>query len=116
MPTQETQQPTATLKASQTMLLAPPEGKSVQPGTLTVTWPHESGTGTRTASAATSGALTGSATGELNVAQNLLSFAPSVLPPVGALLTVDYVAGPKQEDAFAHPSRDGLGRVPVPLS
>ena len=35
--------------------LAPPEGKSVQPGTLTITWPHESGTGTRTASATTSG-------------------------------------------------------------
>ena len=113
VPTQETQQPTATLKASQALQLAPPEGKSVQPGTLTVSWPVETGTGTRTASAATSGALSGSATGNLNVAQNLLSFAPNVLPPVGALLTVDYVAGPKQEDAFAHPSRDGQGQVPV---
>ncbi|HBO80226.1 MAG TPA: hypothetical protein DD502_18980, partial [Cupriavidus sp.] len=27
--------------------------------------------------------------------------------------TVDYVAGPKQEDSFAHPSRDGQGKVPV---
>jgi len=95
--------------------LAPPEGKSVQPGTLTITitWPHESGTGTCTASAATSGMLSGAGTGNLNVAQNLLSFAPNVLPPVGALLTVDYVAGPKQEDSFAHPSRDGQGKVPV---
>jgi hypothetical protein len=113
VPTQETQQPTAALKASQALQLAPPEGKSVQPGTLTITWPHESGTGTRTASATTSGELSGAATGSLNVAQNLLSFAPNVLPPVGALLTVDYVAGPKQEDSFAHPSRDGQGKVPV---
>lgn len=112
-PTQETQQPTSVLKASQALQLAPPEGKSVQPGTLTITWPHESGTGTRTASAATSGELSGDATGSLNVAQNLVSFAPNVMPPVGTLLTVDYVAGPKQEDSFAHPSRDGQGKVPV---
>lgn len=115
-PTQETPQPTAALMASLALRLAPPEGKSVQPGTLAITWPHESGTGTRTASAATSGALGGDATGSLNVAQNLLSFAPNVLPPVGALLTVDYVAGPKQEDSFAHPSRDGQGHVPVTAS
>ncbi|RZJ63016.1 MAG: hypothetical protein EON49_00250 [Acidovorax sp.] len=113
VPTQETQQPTTVLKASQALQLAPPEGKSVQPGTLTITWPYESGTGTRTASATTSGELSGAATGSLNVARNLLSFAPKVLPPVGALLTVDYVAGPKQEDSFAHPSRDGQGKVPV---
>ena len=113
VPTQETQHPTADLKASQALQLAPPAGKSAQPGSLTITWPHESGTGTRTASAATSGEIIGDATGNLNVAQNRLSFAPHVLPPAGALLTVDYVAGPKQEDSFAHPSRDGQGKVPV---
>lgn len=37
VPTQETQQPTAALKASQALQLVPPEGKSVQPGTLTIT-------------------------------------------------------------------------------
>ena len=116
VPTQETQQPSVALKASQTLQLAPPEGKSVQPGTLTITWPHESGTGVRTASAATSGALSGAATGTLNVAQNILSFAPNILPAVGAQLTVDYVAGPKQEDSFAHPSRDSQGKVPVTAS
>ena len=90
-----------------------PKAKSVQPGTLTITWPHESGIGTRTASATTSGELSGAATGSLNVAQNLLSFAPNVLPPVGALLTVDYVAGPKQEDSFAHPRAMARAKVPV---
>lgn len=115
-PTQETQQPVITLKAAQDVQLTPPEGKSVQPGSLTISWPHESGTGTRTASATTSGELTGDATGSLNVAQNLLSFAPNVLPQVGTRVTVDYVAGPKQEDVFAHPSRDGHGDVPVTAS
>jgi len=113
VPTQETQHPSAVLKASQSLALSPPAGKSVQPGTLTITWPNESGTGTRTASASTSGALSGDATGTLYVAQNRLEFAPNVLPQVGSLLTVSYVAGPKQEDSFAHPSRNGSGQVPV---
>ena len=112
-PTQETQHPTAVLKASQGLQLTPPEGKSVQPGTLTITWPHESGTGTRTASAATSGELSGAATGSLNVARSLLRFAPNVLPPVGTQLTVSYFAGPKQEDSFANPSRNSVGRLQV---
>jgi len=116
VPTQETQQPTFVLKASQTLALTPPQGKSVQPGTLSITWPHESDTGTRTASATLSGALAGDASGDLSVAQNLLSFAPNVMPPVGSEITVDYVAGPKQEDAFAHPSRNGQGQVPVVAS
>ncbi|MDD5330212.1 MAG: hypothetical protein PHX38_09420 [Sulfuricella sp.] len=111
VPTQETPQPTSSLKASQYLQLATPDGKSVQPGSLTITWPD--GSNTRTASAATSGALSGDATGNLTVAQNRIDFAPNVLPPVGALLTADYVAGPKQEDSFAHPSRDGQGHVPV---
>jgi hypothetical protein len=111
VPTQETQHRTAYMKASQYLQLAPPDGKSVQPGSLTITWPD--GSNSRTASAATSGALSGDATGNLNVAQNRIDFAPNVLPPVGTQLSVSYVAGPKQEDSFAHPSRDGQGHVPV---
>jgi hypothetical protein len=69
--------------------------------------------GTKTATAATSGALSGAATGNLSVAQNRVDFAPNVLPAVGTQLTVSYVAGPKQEDSFAHPSRNGVGTLPV---
>lgn len=110
VPTQETQQPTTVLKATQSLTLNPPAGMAVQPGSLTVTWEHS---GTKTATAATSGALSGAATGILSVAQNRLDFAPNVLPSVGTQLTVSYVAGPKQADAFAHPSRNGAGQVPV---
>ena len=113
VPTQEAQQPQAVLKASQSLQLSPPEGKAVQPGTLTVSWEYG---GAKTASASTSGALSGAATGSLSVAQNHLDFAPDVLPPVGTQLTVSYVAGPKHEDSIAHPSRNGAGLLPVTAS
>lgn len=45
-----------------------------------------------------------------------MSFALNVLPPVGVLLTVDYVAGPRQKDNFAYPSQDGQGGVPVTVT
>ncbi|MBV6795018.1 hypothetical protein [Xanthomonas euvesicatoria] len=110
VPTQETQQPSATLKASTSLALNPPAGTAVQPGSLTVAWEFN---GTKTATAALSGALSGAATGYLSVAQNRLDFAPNVLPAVGTLLSVSYVAGPKQEDSFTHPSRNGSGLLPV---
>jgi hypothetical protein len=110
VPTQETQQPSTTLKAAQSLALNPPAGTAVQPGSLTVSWEYG---GTKTATAATSGVLSGAATGSLSVAQNRVDFAPNVLPAVGTQLTVSYVAGPKQEDSFAHPSRNGSGLLPV---
>lgn len=110
VPTQETQQPTTSLKASQAITLSPPAGNAVQPGSLTVTWEYG---GTQTATASAAGVLSGAATGTVSVARNLLEFAPNTLPAVGTQITVAYVAGPKQEDSFAHPSRDGQGKVPV---
>src|SRR5574337_645397 len=115
-PTQETVHPLATLKATQRIALAPPAGQSIQPGSLSVTWPHESGTGTRSATAGADGTLAGDATGRLNVARSLLDFAPAVLPAPGAQLTIAYTVGPKQQDHFAHPSRDGAGLLPVTAS
>lgn len=110
VPTQETQQPSATLKAAQTIQLAPPAGQAVQPGSLTVTWEHN---GTRTAMAAANGELSGAASGLVSVAAGCVEFAPNLLPAVGTQISVSYVAGPKQEDAFAHPSRNGAGLLPV---
>ncbi|MHA2902602.1 hypothetical protein ACW9FB_08950 [Ralstonia mannitolilytica] len=110
VPTQETQQPQASLKASQSLALNPPAGTAVQPGSLRVSWEYS---GTKTASAATSGVLSGAATGFLSAAQNRLDFAPNVMPSVGTQLTVSYVAGLKHEDSFAHPSRNGAGLLPV---
>lgn len=110
VPTQETQQPSTTLKASQTLVLNPPADKAVQPGTLSVSWEYD---GAKTATANAAGDLSGAATGRVNIAGSRVEFAPGVLPAVGTLLTVSYVAGPKQEDSFAHPSRNGAGQVPV---
>jgi len=110
VPTQETQQPSTTLKASQTLVLNPPSDKAVQPGTLSVSWEFD---GAKTATANAAGDLSGAATGTVNIAGSRVEFAPNVLPAVGTLLTVSYVVGPKQEDSFAHPSRNGSGQVPV---
>jgi hypothetical protein len=110
VPTQETQQPSTTLKASQTLVLNPPTGTAVQPGSLSVSWEYD---GAKTAAAGAAGEISGAATGRVNIAGSRVEFAPNVLPAVGTLLTVSYVAGPKQEDSFAHPSRNGAGQVPV---
>ena len=82
----------------------------MQPGSLTVSWEHDS---TKTTTEATSGELSGAATGNLSVSQNRVDFAPNVLPTDGTQITVTYVAGPKQEDSFSHPSRNGAGTLPV---
>lgn len=108
--TQETQHAPITLQAAQTLQLTPPEGKSVQPGSLAVGWEYN---GSKTATAASTGVLSGAASGRLSVAQSRLEFAPHLLPPVGTQLTVNYVAGPKQHDAFAHPSRNAAGLIAV---
>jgi hypothetical protein len=110
VPTQETPQPSTTLKASQTLVLNPPADKAVQPGTLSVSWEYD---GAKTATANAAGEISGAATGRVSISQSRVEFAPNVLPAVGTLLTVSYVAGPKQEDSFAHPSRNGAGQVPV---
>lgn len=117
VPTQETPQPVTVLKAAQTLALNLPEGSSVQPGSLTVSWVDPlDGTNTLSAVAAASGELSGDATGILSVAQGRVEFAPQLLPAVGTELLVNYVSGPKQADAFAHPSRNGSGLLPVTAS
>lgn len=115
VPTQETLHPAAEIKASQRLQLAPPYGLTVQPGSMSLSWPKHGG-GTATATVGTNGLLTGDATGRLWTGADAVEFVPNTMPPTGALITVDYVAGPKQIDNFAHPSRDGLGRVVVTAS
>jgi len=110
VPTQETSQPIGTLKAQQTLTLNPPPNTYIQPGSFSISWEHN---GTRTADATTASTLSGDATGSLRTSRAEVDFCPDTLPAVGTLLTVDYVAGPKQEDNFVHPSRDGTGQVPV---
>jgi len=111
VPTQETQQPGAVLKASQGVVLNPPSGKSIQPGSLTLSWMH--GNTSQQAKAGSGGVITGHASGYLSVAQSAFEFAPNVLPAVGTQIVAEYVAGPKQEDSFSHPSRNAEGLLPV---
>lgn len=113
VPTQETKHPSATLVASQGITLTPPSGLAIQPGTLAINWTQD---GAKTASVATNGVISGDGTGVLYSAKNFVDFAPNVLPAVGTQITFTYVAGPKHEDTFAHPSRDGTGKVPVTAS
>ncbi len=115
VPTQETLHPAAEIKAQQRLQLAPPYGLTVQPGSMSLSWPKHGG-GTATATVGTDGLLVGDATGQLWTGLDAVDFAPNTMPPTGALITVDYVAGPKQIDNFAHPSRDSQGRVVVTAS
>lgn len=116
VPTQETLHPAVPLKASQRLQLAPAYGQAVQPGTLTLSWPKADGSGHHAASAGADGLLTGAATGRLHTGADAVDFAPNAMPPIGAEITVEYVAGPKQIDNFAHPSRNGAGRLAVAAS
>ena len=109
-PTQETRHLAKDIKAQQIIELELPGDGSIQPGSLTVKWTD----GTlQTATANTDGTLSGPATGFVSVSQGGLLFQPNVMPPFGTLLQVEYVEGPRQEDSFAHPSRNGGGQVPV---
>lgn len=111
VPTQETTHLNVNLKATQAVTITPPSGQAIQPGSLSATWVYNSTTYTTTA--ASDGTLSGDATGVVKVASGELEFAPNTLPAVGTVVTVDYTSGPKQADDFAHPSRDGTGKVPV---
>lgn len=115
VPTQETLHPAAEIKASQRLQLAPPYGLAVQPGSMSLSWPKHGG-GTATATVGTDGLLVGDATGRLWTGADAVDFVPNAMPPTGALITVDYVAGPKQIDNFTSPARDGLGRLVVTAS
>lgn len=114
VPTQETAHPTATLKASQLVALVTATGEAVQPGTMTVSWPLDGVT--QTAAVAVDGTISGAATGTVSNATSTITLSPNVLPAVGTLFTVACTVGPKHEDTFAHPSRDGNGKVPVTAS
>jgi hypothetical protein len=106
--TQETSWPVATLQAEHVITL--PGTGSVQPNTVTVTWPGN------TSSDTTTGTLTGDATGLVNYTARTVTIRPNNLPAVGTLLSVTWTSGPKQEDVLPYPSRDGTGNIPVTAS
>lgn len=111
VPTQETVWPAAEVPLYQDLELALPEGASIYPGGLSITWTD--GAGTKTATAAADMTLTGDATGRVYVGDKRIRFLPNALPPVGTQINVQVDTAPTTTETFEHPSRDGLGKLQV---
>lgn len=111
VPTQETVWPAAEVPLYQDLELALPDGASIYPGGLSITW--QDGASTKTATAAADMQLTGDATGRVYVGDKRIRFLPNVLPPVGTQINVQVDTAPTTTETFEHPSRDGLGKLQV---
>lgn len=111
VPTQETIWPTAEVPLYQDLELALPEGASIYPGGLSITW--QDGLGTKTATAAADMTLAGDATGRVYVGDNRIRFSPKVLPPVGTQISVQVDAAPSAEDSYDAPARGGDGKLQI---
>lgn len=72
-----------------------PGSKSIEPGGLSISWPHESGTGTRTATDDGEGNLIGDATGTVYYARGAMRISPNVLPAPGTTFTVTLASAAK---------------------
>lgn len=99
--------PSAALKASQTLELDDVPRRS----TVTLTWPHESGTGTRSATANAQGQISGDATG--TVTGSTIDFRPNKLPLAVAALTVGYAFATAKEEEYPTASAEPGGKVAV---
>lgn len=110
-PTQETQWPGEDVPLYQDLELALPEGASIWPGGLSITW--QDGVATKTATAAADMQLTGDATGRVYVGDNRIRFAPNALPPVGTQINVQVDTAPATVENLPHPGRNGQGRLVV---
>lgn len=111
VPTQETVWPVAEVPLYQDLDLALPEGASIYPGGLAITW--QDGAVSKTATAAADMQLTGDASGRVYVGDNRIRFAPNVLPPVGTQINVQVDTAPATTEHYEHPSRDGQGKLQV---
>ncbi len=109
-PTQETAWPGEDVPLYQDLELALPEGASIWPGGLSITWQDG---GVKTATVASDMQLTGDATGRVYVGDNRIRFAPNALPPVGTQIDVQVDTAPATTEHYEHPSRDGQGKLQV---
>jgi len=81
--------------------------------TVTLTWPNGSG-GNYTVTDNGSGLLTGSGTGYIEYDTGVVVLIPSVLPPIGAEIDVDYSTNADintVQAVFNDPARDGTGKI-----
>lgn len=82
-------------------------------GTLTLTWTVNSVA--KTASANSTGVLSGDATGTVNITTGELVFSPTLLPAPGTVLHAAYQVGPPKETAFHAPLREPDGSLLLTL-
>ena len=111
VPTQETVWPAAEVPLYQDLELALPEGASIYPGGLSITW--QDGATTKTATAAADMTLTGDATGRVYVGDKRIRFLPNALPPVGTQINVQVDTAPAAEDSYDAPARGGDGKLQI---
>lgn len=111
VPTQETVQPAADLRVSQSIPIEIPETGPVYASSFIIRWVD--GTQQREAQSHIDGSLTGDAVGSVNLPRREMIFAPNKLPPPGTQLEVSYDYGEAQEVTLQHPSRGVDGRLTV---
>lgn len=85
----------------------------IAPGTLVITW--NDGTA-RTATANTSGVITGAATGKLSHSTGVVEFTPTILPLGGQTFTFNYQFGTPILEEFTHPARNTEGKLVITLA
>ena len=85
----------------------------IVPGSLTISW--NDGTA-RTATANTSGVLSGYATGTINHSTGEVKFTPTTLPLTGQQFTFGYQKGDPKSKTFNSPTRDGSGNLVLNLN
>ena len=111
VPTQEYAHPVVPLGISQTVPLDDNADETLDPSFFKATWLD--GVTPKTATASTSGVLSGDATGQVDVNKREVKFQPNVLPVFGTEIKYEYSTGVRSETDLAHPSRDGSGKLPV---
>lgn len=111
VPTQEYAHPAAPVGIYQTVPLDDNAGETLDPSFFKATWMD--GATARTATASTSGVLSGDATGQIDLDKREVKFQPNALPVFGTEVTFEYSTGVRNETNLAHPSRDGQGKLPV---
>lgn len=99
--------PQAAIKASQTITLS----NLPRLSTLSISWPHENGTDTRTATAAADGTISGDATG--TVVGNKVLFKPNKLPPSGVAVQLAFSEHGSETNEYPDTSLELGGQLSV---
>lgn len=111
VPSQEHAHPAVDLKLFQTVQLETAEDEIINPAFFRAKWTNNGQDFTATSNE--TGVLSGAATGTLAVNNSTVTIAPNVMPIPGTVFTYEFDVGAQTVVDFAHPSRDGAGRLNV---